>query len=120
VVVTRSSAWRQAGIFLKKCDRVSLGSARVSCIGERVLAIANFPCAFPFYCCERIPKKRLFRRDAETSTRDACATPEKFSADLNENLAIAIRSRWLIFSGAEYNHSETLTDTNFVRQLCSS
>jgi len=51
----------------------SLGSARVSRAGDGVFAIANF--------CERaisfrVPNfsKSLFRRDAETSTRDACAT----------------------------------------------
>ena len=43
--------------------RDSLGSARVSRVGEGVLAIVNF-------------FERLFRRDAETSTRDACA-PQK-------------------------------------------
>src|SRR5450631_4013477 len=41
-----------------------LGSARVSRAGDGVLAIANF-------------LKRLFRRDAETSTRDACAPQSK-------------------------------------------
>ena len=50
------------------------GSARVSRAGERVLAIANFPCESSLLSIEHIVKKRLFRRDAETSTRDACAT----------------------------------------------
>ena len=43
------------------------GSARVSRAGDGVLAIANF-----YYVT--IHRKRLFRRDAETNTRDACAT----------------------------------------------
>ena len=51
---------------------LSLGSARGSRAGERVLAIANFSVMF------KAPdvvmhKGRLFRRDTETSTRAACA-----------------------------------------------
>jgi hypothetical protein len=46
-------------------DRV----APVSRAGERVLAIANFLLG-PFIVDDN---KRSFRRDAETSTRDACA-----------------------------------------------
>jgi hypothetical protein len=42
------------------------GSARVSRAGDGVLAIANF-----HYIT--VHRKRLFRRDAETNTRDACA-----------------------------------------------
>jgi hypothetical protein len=49
------------------------GSARVSRAGERVLAIANFPCHFWLVIVEAIAAKRVFRPDAETSTRDACA-----------------------------------------------
>jgi hypothetical protein len=51
------------------------GSTRVSRVGEGVLAIANFS--------ERAKSvashesfERLFRRDAETNTRDACATQQ--------------------------------------------
>jgi hypothetical protein len=51
-----------------------LGSPRVSRAGERVLAIANFRCDFLLLTVEAIPDERLFQRDAETSTRDACAT----------------------------------------------
>jgi hypothetical protein len=40
---------------------IGLGSARVSCAGESVTLSRNFP-------------GRLFPRDAETNTRDACAT----------------------------------------------
>jgi len=43
------------------------GSARVSRAGDGVLAMANFHDV-------TVHRKRLFRRDAETSTRDACAT----------------------------------------------
>src|SRR5438552_19175815 len=50
------------------------GSACVPHAGERVLAIANFfltaSQAFP----PSKTRKRSFRRDAETNTRDACAT----------------------------------------------
>jgi len=53
--------------------RCGLGSARVSRAGERVLAIANFSLDHIFPQGSRA-RKRLFRRDAETSTRDACAT----------------------------------------------
>ena len=49
------------------------GSARVPRACERVLAIANF--VWIGYLCQAAKtKERLFRRDAETSTRDACAT----------------------------------------------
>ena len=57
-----------------------LGSARVSrakaspARTERVPAIANFRCDFSLLTVEAMPNKRLFQRDAETSTRDACAT----------------------------------------------
>ena len=51
-----------------------LGSARASRAGERVLAIANFPYAFSMPSARGTENKRLFRRDAETSTRDARAT----------------------------------------------
>ncbi|PYJ19176.1 MAG: hypothetical protein DME99_13335, partial [Verrucomicrobia bacterium] len=44
-----------------------MGSACVSRAGYGVLAIAEFHCAGDH-------RKRLFRRDAKTSTRDACAT----------------------------------------------
>ena len=49
------------------------GSARVSRVGDRVLAITDF-------LCEALLKERLFWRDAKTSTRGpsrtgvACAT----------------------------------------------
>ena len=44
-------------------------ASRVS--GEGVLAIANF-------CCGFNDTKSLFRRDAETNTRDACATRSRW------------------------------------------
>jgi hypothetical protein len=50
-----------------------LGSARLQRAGERVLAFADF--SLTFVAREASPpKETLFRRDAETSTRDACAT----------------------------------------------
>jgi hypothetical protein len=60
-----------------------MGSARVSRVGERVLAIADFFTLGSLHPQER--PQRLFRRDAAatdakqrpgfpTSTRDACAT----------------------------------------------
>jgi hypothetical protein len=52
-----------------------LGSARVSRAGERVLAIANFLSPF----CTPYSNKSLFRRDAETSTRDACAPRRNYA-----------------------------------------
>src|SRR5206468_11538921 len=64
------------------------GSARVPRAGERVLAIANFSWRLPSSRVTRYPKKRLFRRDAETSTRDACVTQ------------IAIRSRYFLTTTA--------------------
>jgi len=54
-------------------DPGRLGSARVSRAGERVLAIANFCMRFDSAFRSHISKGRLFRRDAETNTRDACA-----------------------------------------------
>ena len=48
------------------------GSAPVSRAGEGVLAIADFSCGS--YCSsDAIALSRFFRRDAETSTRAACA-----------------------------------------------
>src|SRR5438552_5377237 len=46
-------------------------ASRVS--GERVLAIANFSPKHSFLTRRKF-NGRLFRRDAETNTRDACAT----------------------------------------------
>jgi hypothetical protein len=51
-----------------------LGSARVSRAGERVLAIANLSLGFVTRDVT-MSTKSVFRRDAETSLRDACATP---------------------------------------------
>src|SRR4030095_9083757 len=48
-----------------KCN--PLGSARASRVGDRVLAITDF-------FGDGLLKQRLLRRDAATSTRDACAT----------------------------------------------
>jgi error-prone DNA polymerase len=50
-----------------------LGSARFSGVGDGVLAITNFSGRMKSAAsCESF--KRLFRRDTETNTRDACAT----------------------------------------------
>ncbi len=50
----------------------SLGSARVARAGERVLAVADF--YWNFAARKRTTSREsLFRRDSETSTRDACA-----------------------------------------------
>jgi hypothetical protein len=51
----------------------ALGSARVARDGERVLALADFSCSSASHDKARLGK-RLFGRDAETNTRDACAT----------------------------------------------
>jgi hypothetical protein len=51
----------------------ALGSARVSRAGERVLALANFSWNSARHDVAMLGR-RLFRRDAETNTRDACAT----------------------------------------------
>jgi len=68
---------------------VSLGVAHAS----RVLASASSRSrTFPLdshLCCGSDSKKRLFRRDAETSTRDACATQSGPSPALK---------RWAIFA----------------------
>jgi hypothetical protein len=50
-----------------------LGSARGSRAGERVPAIANFPCEFSLFLVERVAKKRLFRRGAESPSRTGVA-----------------------------------------------
>jgi hypothetical protein len=52
-----------------------LGSARLSRAGDGVLAIADFLCNSSFRAAD-VSYESLFRRDAETNTRDACATPE--------------------------------------------
>ena len=49
------------------------GSARVSRAGEHVHVIANFPLSCESHGVGR-RNESPFRRDAETSTRDACAT----------------------------------------------
>jgi len=50
------------------------GSARVARAGERVLAIADFSWNSESQDVAMLGKS-LFRRDAETNTRNACATP---------------------------------------------
>jgi len=53
-----------------------VGSACVSRACEGVLAIANFfGCAKSMASCKSF--ESVFRRDAETSTRDACATLQR-------------------------------------------
>ena len=54
--------------------RANLGSARVARAGERVLAIADFSWSSESQGVVML-RKSLFRRDAETNTRNACATP---------------------------------------------
>jgi hypothetical protein len=49
------------------------GSARVAGAGERILAIADFSWNSESQD-EAMLRKSLFRRDAETNMRDACAT----------------------------------------------
>jgi hypothetical protein len=56
-----------------------LGSARVSRAGDGVLAIADFRVRYHF-SREKMSSARLFRRDAETSPRDACATQSSMVA----------------------------------------
>jgi hypothetical protein len=51
----------------------NLGSARVARAGERVLAIADFSWNSESQDMAMLGKS-LFRRDAETNTRDTCAT----------------------------------------------
>ena len=48
--------------------RIGPGSARVPRVGESV------PVSRTFQSMSSSRKERLFRRDAETNTRDACAT----------------------------------------------
>jgi hypothetical protein len=51
----------------------SLGNARVSRVGGGVFAIANFSISGIFSRVLNLSESP-FRRDAETNTRDACAT----------------------------------------------
>src|SRR5882724_7292459 len=75
----RTDSPRQSGSRLNEIAGVSaLGSARVSRAGERVLAIANFSLALSPKCVD-VSSERTFRRDAETSTREACATLLQFA-----------------------------------------
>lgn len=64
-----------------------LDTARVSRAGDGVLAIADFSCNSSFRAADA-PYESLFRRDAEISTRDACAN-RKCSAN-----AFSIRTRF--------------------------
>jgi hypothetical protein len=60
-------------VFGFRSDSRELGSARVSHAGQGVLAIANSS-RFSRLSAGVNEPERLFRRNAETSTRDACAT----------------------------------------------
>ena len=64
-----------------------MGSARVSRAGERVLAIADFFLASELATIA-VHTERSFRRDAETSTRDACATQTHLPLDFLRPLAL--------------------------------
>jgi hypothetical protein len=64
------------GIDLK-CDRALLGSARVSRAGDGALAVTNFPLGSCHVVAGEMCKERLLRRDATTTTRDACATQNR-------------------------------------------
>ncbi len=55
-------------------ERRFQGSARVSRVGDCVLAIADFFSGSPISISNGTPRQSSFRRDAETNTRDACAT----------------------------------------------
>ncbi len=55
-----------------RADRANLGSARVSRVGESVALSRTFRSAPLRASADQM--ERLFRRDAETNTRDACAT----------------------------------------------
>jgi hypothetical protein len=57
-----------------------MGSARVSRVGERVLALADFSWN-PTPLNVAMFLKSLFRRDADTSTLDACATLARMGAN---------------------------------------
>jgi hypothetical protein len=59
--------------YVSRVMRANLGSARVARAGERVLAIADFSSNSESQDTAMLIKS-LFRRDAETNTRDACAT----------------------------------------------
>ena len=63
------------------------GSGRVLPVGDNVLATADFLCNSSFRAADA-SYESLFRRDAETSTRDACAT-RKCSAN-----TFSIRTRF--------------------------
>jgi hypothetical protein len=56
-----------------------MGSARVSRVGERVLAVADFSFHFHLLPADDV-QGNIVRRDAETITRDACATLTRLSA----------------------------------------
>ena len=56
----------------RRLERVDPGSARVSRAGESVPLSRTFRSAA--LRTSGTPAERLFRRDTETNTRDACAT----------------------------------------------
>ena len=71
----RAAMWKvEETIYDDLLDPRTLGSARVSRAGERVPRSRTSP--LPYRTSESDFEQSVFRRDAETSTRDACA-PQK-------------------------------------------
>ena len=66
-----------------------MGSARVSRAGERVFAIADFP-GFSSRRASTKLKKSSFRRDAETSTPETCATLLQLAEPAQRNRSLRV------------------------------
>jgi cystathionine gamma-synthase len=66
-----------------------LGSARVTRAGDRVFAITDFSSETAFSGCGG-RSETLFRRDTETSTRDACATQAALQTHKDRQLCLKV------------------------------
>ena len=70
-----------------------MGSARVSRVGDRVLAVAEFSSRFPILDALKFQGEDCFGGDAETNTWDACATQNTWALWSGASTLSASRTR---------------------------
>ncbi|PYL62882.1 MAG: error-prone DNA polymerase, partial [Verrucomicrobia bacterium] len=87
----RAAMWEvEEAVHDDLLDRTPLGSARVSRAGERVPRSRTSP--VPCKHFESYSEESAFRRDAETNTRDACATQKARSPLMRMTLPERVRA----------------------------